>query len=65
MQQALVAAGAARSVQVTNVAGAGGTIGIAQFVNGAKGDPNQLMVMGYVMVGRHPHQQGARHPSIR
>ncbi|TDT89506.1 putative tricarboxylic transport membrane protein [Azorhizobium sp. AG788] len=51
MQQALVAAGAARSVQVTNVAGAGGTIGIAQFVNGAKGDPNQLMVMGYVMVG--------------
>ncbi len=51
MQQAMVASGAARSVQVTNVAGAGGTIGIAQFVTGSKGDPNQLMVTGYVMVG--------------
>src|SRR4051794_1578620 len=51
MQQALVAAGVARSVQVTNVPGAGGSIGIAQFVNGAKGDGNQLMVNGYVMVG--------------
>ena len=35
MQQAFVASGVARSVQVTNVAGAGGTVGIAQFVNGA------------------------------
>jgi putative tricarboxylic transport membrane protein len=51
MQQALVASGAAKSVQVTNVAGAGGTVGIAQFVNGAKGDGNQLMVNGFVMVG--------------
>ncbi|OYW61568.1 MAG: C4-dicarboxylate ABC transporter substrate-binding protein [Rhizobiales bacterium 17-65-6] len=51
MQQAIVAANLARSVQVTNVGGAGGTIGIAQLVNGAKGDGNQLMVMGYVMVG--------------
>lgn len=51
MQQALVAAGIARSVQVTNVAGAGGSIGIAQFVNNAKGDGNQLMVNGFVMVG--------------
>src|SRR3954466_7251646 len=51
MQQALVAAGVARSVQVTNVPGAGGTVGIAQFVNGAKGDGNQLMVSGFVMVG--------------
>ena len=41
----------ARSVQVTNVAGAGGSVGIAQFVNGAKGDGNQLMVNGFVMVG--------------
>ena len=31
--QALQAAGLASSVQVTNVPGAGGTIGIAQFVN--------------------------------
>ena len=51
MQQALVASGAARSVQVNNVGGAGGTVGLAQFVNGAKGDPNQLMVNGLVMVG--------------
>ena len=51
MQQALVAAGIARGVQVTNVAGAGGSVGIAQFVNGAKGDGNQMMVNGFVMVG--------------
>lgn len=51
MQQALVASGAARSVQVTNVPGAGGSIGIAQFVTGAKGDGNSLMVNGFVMVG--------------
>lgn len=51
MQQALVAAGIAKSVQVTNVGGAGGSVGIAQFVNGAKGDGSQLMVNGFVMVG--------------
>jgi putative tricarboxylic transport membrane protein len=51
MQQALVQSGAAKSVQVTNIPGAGGTIGIAQFVNSAKGDGNQLMVNGFVMVG--------------
>ena len=51
MQQVLVSSGIVRSVQVTNVTGAGGTIGLAQFTTGAKGDPNQLMVMGFVMVG--------------
>ena len=51
MQQALTSSGIAKSVQVTNVPGAGGTIGLAQFVNGAKGDGNQLMVNGFVMVG--------------
>lgn len=51
MQSALVASGAAKSVQVVNVAGAGGTVGLAQFINGAKGDGNQLMVNGLVMVG--------------
>src|ERR1700754_4546582 len=51
MQQALVAAKIARSVQVTNVPGAGGSVGIAQFVNGARGDGNQMMVNGFVMVG--------------
>jgi putative tricarboxylic transport membrane protein len=51
MQQAMVASGAAKSVQVTNVAGAGGTIGIAQFANSSKGDGNALMVGGFVMMG--------------
>jgi putative tricarboxylic transport membrane protein len=51
MQQAMVASGAAKSVQVNNVAGAGGSVGLAQFVTGAKGDGNQLMVNGFVMVG--------------
>ena len=39
------------NVQVTNVPGAGGTIGLAQFANEAKGDPTKLIVGGYVMVG--------------
>jgi putative tricarboxylic transport membrane protein len=51
MQQALVAEGLAKSVQVYNVSGAGGSVGIAQFVTSAKGDPHQLMVNGLVMVG--------------
>jgi putative tricarboxylic transport membrane protein len=51
MQQALTAEKLVKSAQVVNVAGAGGTVGLAQFVNGAKGDGNQLMVNGFVMVG--------------
>ncbi|HEY6367926.1 MAG TPA: tripartite tricarboxylate transporter substrate binding protein [Candidatus Binatia bacterium] len=39
------------SVQFDNKGGAGGTIGLAQFVNSAKGDPNALMMGGMVMVG--------------
>jgi len=39
------------NVEVVNVPGAGGTIGLAQFVNEAKGDPSRLIVGGYVMVG--------------
>lgn len=50
MQQALTAAGIVKSVQVNNVTGAGGTIGLAQLI-GAKGDGHQLMVNGFVMVG--------------
>ena len=38
-------------VTVENKGGAGGTIGIAQFVNSQKGDGNALMVGGMVMVG--------------
>jgi putative tricarboxylic transport membrane protein len=51
MQQALIAAKLVRSVQVTNVPGAGGSVGLAQFATSAKGDGNQLMVNGFVMVG--------------
>ena len=38
-------------VQFENKGGAAGTIGIAQFVNSAKGDPNAVMIGGMVMVG--------------
>lgn len=40
-----------QSVQFENKGGAAGTIGLAQFVNSAKGDPNALMMGGMVMVG--------------
>ena len=42
IQDALTGAGIAGNVQVTNVPGAGGTIGLAQFVQEAKGDPSKL-----------------------
>ncbi|WP_242489969.1 Bug family tripartite tricarboxylate transporter substrate binding protein [Noviherbaspirillum cavernae] len=51
LQQVMVATKAAKSVQVINVPGAGGTVGLAQFVNNAKGDGNQLMTMGITMLG--------------
>jgi len=51
LQQVLTSTGGAKSVQVVNVPGAGGTVGLAQFVNQAKGDGNQMMVMGITMVG--------------
>jgi len=51
MQAVLRDEGIAESVQVVNVPGAGGTIGLAQFVNQARGNPEQLIVGGYVMVG--------------
>jgi len=38
------------SAQYDNKGGAGGTIGLAQFVNSAKGDPNQVMIGGQAMV---------------
>ena len=52
-------------MQVTNVPGAGGTIGLAQFVNSAKGDGNQLMVGGYVMVGAILTNKSPRRRSTR
>ena len=51
LQTALQTEKLASNVQVTNVPGAGGTIGLAQFVNQSKGDPGALIVGGYVMVG--------------
>lgn len=39
------------SAQVTNVGGAGGTVGLPQFVNQWRARPNALMVGGMVMVG--------------
>jgi putative tricarboxylic transport membrane protein len=52
MQQALTRGGVVqRNVEVYNVGGAGGTIGLAQFASRERGDPHELMVMGLVMVG--------------
>ena len=51
MQEAQTGEGISGNVQVTNVPGAGGTIGLAQFAQEANGDPTKLIVGGYVMVG--------------
>ena len=48
---AMQSAGAIQSAQFDNKGGAAGTIGLAQFINSAKGDPNALMIGGMVMVG--------------
>jgi putative tricarboxylic transport membrane protein len=39
------------SVQFENKGGAAGAIGLAQFVNASRGDPNAMMIGGMVMVG--------------
>ena len=49
--KAMIASGAVKNVQYDNKGGAAGAIGIAQFVNAAKGDPNAMMMGGMVMVG--------------
>jgi len=51
MQEAMTAEGIATNVQVVNVPGAGGTIGLAQFAQEANGNPTKLIIGGYVMVG--------------
>ena len=51
MQEVMQAEGIAGNVEVTNVPGAGGTVGLAQFVADAQGDPSKLIVGGYVMLG--------------
>ncbi len=49
--KALQEAGVASSVSYDNKGGAAGAIGLAQFANGNKADPNAVMVMGAVMLG--------------
>ena len=51
MQQVLQQAKLSNGTKVTNVPGAGGTIGLAQFVNNDKGKGDVAMVMGLIMVG--------------
>ena len=51
MQAALQQDGEAGSVRVVNVAGAGGTIGLAQFVNAGQDRGDTVLVTGLIMVG--------------
>ncbi|MBB3964726.1 putative tricarboxylic transport membrane protein [Rhizobium metallidurans] len=51
LQQVMQKEGISGNVQVMNVPGAGGTIGLAQFTGQNNGNPNALIVGGYVMVG--------------
>jgi putative tricarboxylic transport membrane protein len=49
--KAMTDAQVADTVSFDNKGGAAGALGLAQFVNGSKGDPNAVMVMGAVMLG--------------
>jgi len=49
--KALTEAKVADTVTYDNKGGAAGALGLAQFVNGSKGDPNAMMIMGAVMLG--------------
>ena len=49
--KALQEAGVASSVGYENKGGASGTIGLAQFVNSSKRDPNAIIMTGATMVG--------------
>jgi len=51
LASALQAAKLVSSVQFENKGGAAGAIGLAQFVNSSKGDPNAVIIGGMVMVG--------------
>lgn len=51
LQEVMMKTGTAKGVQVINVPGAGGTVGLAQFAQAAKGKPDQLLVGGITMVG--------------
>ncbi|MEJ7138052.1 Bug family tripartite tricarboxylate transporter substrate binding protein [Amphibiibacter pelophylacis] len=49
--KSLQEAGLYSAVTYENKGGASGTLGLAQFLNASKGDPNALMMMGAVMLG--------------
>ena len=51
LQRAMQDEGIVDTVEVFNVPGAGGTIGIAELVNTHSGDGHMAMVMGLVMIG--------------
>jgi putative tricarboxylic transport membrane protein len=51
MQDALTSTGLAERVQVVNMPGSGGTVGLAKFTKHARGDDKQLLVTGVFMVG--------------
>jgi putative tricarboxylic transport membrane protein len=51
LQETIQTSGIVKTVTVENVPGAGGTVGLAQFVDKHKGNGNALLVNGLVMVG--------------
>ncbi|MEJ7670550.1 MAG: tripartite tricarboxylate transporter substrate binding protein [Casimicrobiaceae bacterium] len=51
LQAAMQSDNIVKKITIDNKGGAGGTIGLAQFVSSSKGDPNVLMMGGMVMVG--------------
>ncbi|MEO6444264.1 MAG: tripartite tricarboxylate transporter substrate-binding protein, partial [Gemmatimonadaceae bacterium] len=51
MQRALEVEGIVSRVQVENIPGAAGTVGLARFVSARRGDPDALLITGLVMVG--------------
>lgn len=51
LQEVMMKTGTAKSVQVMNVPGAGGTVGLAQFSQQAAGAGDQMLVGGITMVG--------------
>ena len=57
MQRAFAPIEPGDGVQVENVPGAAGTIGLARFVSAERGRPDALLVTGLVMVERHRHQR--------
>ena len=51
IREALIAGGLVREVSIENSPGAGGVIGLAQFVHGRRGEDDALLVGGRMMLG--------------